>query len=68
MEDKSHEEPPSYSVRLLAGKARVTSVRGSTAPGLELNGLLILSHLLKMVLQAMWEKPDTSQIDGRFVS
>ena len=44
-------------VRLVCGKARVTSVRGTTAPRSEMSGFLILTRLLKVVVNAMDVKP-----------
>ena len=55
---------PKYSVSLLAAKARVTSVRGSTAPRSELSGLLITSRLLLTVVPSMSMKPSKVTISG----
>ena len=46
-----------YVVRLVCAKARVTPARGTTAPRSEVSGLLILSRLLKVVVNAMDVKP-----------
>ena len=53
-----------HHVRLLTGKARVTPLKGSTAPRSELSGLLILSRLHKVVVEALWEKPTSVTIAG----
>ena len=55
------EDPDRYVVQLVCGKARVTSVRGTTAPRSEMCGFLILTRLLKVVVEAMDVKP--AQID-----
>ena len=55
---KNHpEDPDSYFVKLICGKARVTLLKGTTAPRSELSGLLILSRLLKVVVNALTDKP-----------
>ena len=54
----------SYAVNLLASKARVTALRGSTTPRSELSGLLIASRLLKEVVKAMSEKPKKIYVIG----
>ena len=59
-----NKQAPEYQVRLLTGKARVTPLKGSTAPRSELSGLLILSRLLKVVVEALWEKPTSVTIAG----
>ena len=46
-----------YYVKLVCGKARVTSVRGTTAPRSEVSGFLILTRMLRVVLNAMDIKP-----------
>ena len=56
-EKTTPEEPDRHVVRLVCGKARVTSVRGTTAPRSEMSGFLILSRLLKVVINAMDFKP-----------
>ena len=50
-------EPDRYVVRLVCAKARVTPVRGTTAPRSEVSGFLILTRLLKVVVEAMDIKP-----------
>merc|ERR1712239_69874 len=57
-------DAPEYQVRQLTGKARVTPLKGSTAPRSELSGLLILSRLLKIVVEALWEKPSSVTLAG----
>ncbi len=59
-----NKQAPAYQVRLLTGKARVMPLKGSTAPRSELSGLLILSRLLKVVVDALWEKPTSVTITG----
>ena len=54
---KSQTDPDRYFVRLVCGKARVTSAKGTTTPRSEISGYLILVRLLKVVLNAMDEKP-----------
>ena len=55
---KNHpEDPDNYFVKLICGKARVTPLKGTTAPRSELSGLLILSRLLKVVVNALTDKP-----------
>ena len=53
----SESEPDQFMVRLLCAKARVTSIRGTTAPRSEVSGFLILSRLLKVVMNSMDIKP-----------
>ena len=53
-----------YSVSLMASKARVTGVRGSTTPRSELSGLLLASRLLLTVVKAMTDKPSHIYICG----
>ena len=48
-----------YFIRLVCGKARVTSVKGTTVLRSEFSGLHILSRLLKVVSNAMDVKPST---------
>ena len=50
-------DPDRYVVRLICAKARVTSLKGTTAPRSELSGFLILSRLLKVVINSMDVKP-----------
>ena len=57
-EKMAKEDPDRYVVRLVCGKARVTSVRGTTAPRSEISGFLILTRLLKVVVNAMDIKPE----------
>ena len=47
----------SYHVRLVCGKARVTSIKGTTAPRSEVSGFLIATRLLKVVINVMDVKP-----------
>jgi len=51
------EDPDRYVVQLVCAKARVTSLKGTTAPRSELSGFLILSRLLRVVVNAMDVKP-----------
>ena len=51
-------DPDRYFVKLVCGKARVTSAKGTTAPRSEVSGYLILTRLLKTVVNAMDVKPD----------
>ena len=53
----NQEDPDRYVVQLVCAKARVTSMKGTTAPRSELSGFLILSRLLKVVVNAMDIKP-----------
>ena len=55
-------EEDSYHVRLVCGKARVTPARGTTAPRSEVSGFLILTRLLKVVVNAMDTKPSAITI------
>merc|ERR1712082_19421 len=64
MGSSDNNDAPEYQVRLLTGKARVTPLKGSTAPRSELSGLLILSRLLKTVVEALWEKPSSATLAG----
>ena len=50
-------EPDRFYVRLVCGKARVTPLKGTTAPRSEISGFLILTRLLKVVLNSMDVKP-----------
>ena len=54
---RSETDPDRYFVKLVFAKARVTSVRGTTAPRSEVSGYLTLIRLLKVVLNAMDSKP-----------
>ena len=55
---KNHpEDPDNYFVKLICGKARVTPLKGTTAPRSELSGLLILTRLLKVVVNALTDRP-----------
>ena len=51
------DDPDRYVVKLVCAKARVTAVRGTTAPRSEMCGFLILTRLLKVVVSAMDVKP-----------
>ena len=51
------DDPDRFYVRLVCGKARVTPLKGTTAPRSEISGFLILTRLLKVVLNAMDVKP-----------
>ena len=55
---------PAYHVQLLISKARVTPVNGCTAPRSELNGLLVLTRVLKVVVPVLWESPLSVTIVG----
>ena len=44
-------------MRLVCGKARVTPLKGTTVPRSELSGYLILTRLLKVVVNSMDQKP-----------
>ena len=46
-----------YYVQLVCAKARVTAAKGTTAPKSEASGYLILTRLLKVVINAMDVKP-----------
>ena len=50
-------DPDRFHVRLVCAKARVTSAKGTTAPRSEVSGYLILTRLLKTVVNAMDIKP-----------
>ena len=50
--------PDRYFVKLVCGKARVTSARGTTAPRSEVCGYLVLTRLLKTVVNAMEAKQE----------
>ena len=54
---KCARDPDEFVVRIICGKARVTPVRGTTAPRSEISGFLILTRLLKVVIDAMEFKP-----------
>ena len=51
------DEPDKYHVMLVCGKVRVTPVKGTTVPRSDLSGNLILTRLLKVVINAMDHKP-----------
>ena len=53
-----------FAVSLVCGKARVTPVKGITAPRSEVCGFLILTRLLKVVVSAMDEKPGMVTLAG----
>ena len=59
--------PTRYVVRMVCAKARVTSVRGTTAPRSEMCGFLILTRLLLVVVSAMDTKPSqiTTAVDSQ---
>ena len=50
-------EPDRFYVRLVYGKAHVTPLKGTTAPRSEISGFLLLTRLLKVVLNSMDVKP-----------
>ena len=50
-------DPDRFAVKLVCAKARVTPARGTTAPRSEMCGFLILTRLLKVVVNAMEVKP-----------
>ena len=54
----SESDPDEYYVKLVCAKARVTAAKGTTAPRSEGSGYLILTRLLKVVINAMDVKPD----------
>ena len=66
-EKAAPEDPDRYVVQLVCGKARVTSVRGTTAPRSEMSGFLILTRLLRVVVNAMDVKPSqiTTAVDSQ---
>ena len=51
------DDPDMYSVSLVCGKARVTPLKGTTVPRSELSGYLILTRLIKVVVNSMDVKP-----------
>ena len=51
------EELVDWKVTLYGSKARVTPAKGTTTPRSELNGLLILTRLLNVIVKAMEVKP-----------
>ena len=53
----SESDPDEYYVKLVCAKARVTAAKGTTAPRSEASGYLILTRLLKVVINAMDVKP-----------
>ena len=63
----SREEPDSYVVQLVCTKVRVTSVRGTTAPRSEMSDFIILTRLLKVVVNSMDTKPSqiTTAVDSQ---
>ena len=46
-----------FFIPLVCAKARMTPIKGTTAPGSELSGFLILTRMLKVVIAAMDHKP-----------
>ena len=50
-------DPDQFDVRLVCAKARVAPVKGITAPRSEISGFLILTRLLKVLVNAMEIKP-----------
>ena len=50
-------DPDQFDVRLVCAKARVAPVKGITAPRSEISGFLILTRLLKVLVNAMEVKP-----------
>ena len=61
------EDPDEFFVKLVCGKARVTPVKGTTAPRSELSGYLILTRFLKVVVSSMDQKPSqvTTAVDSQ---
>ena len=61
------DDPDKFFVRLICGKARVTPLKGTTPPRSELSGFLILTRLLKAVVNAMEIKPSqiTPAVDSQ---
>ena len=57
LEKKDSDRPDKFFVRLVCGKARVTPIKGITVPRSELSGFLILTRLLKVVVDSMDIKP-----------
>ena len=53
----SESDPDEHYVKLICAKARVTAAKGTTAPRSEASGYLILTRLLKVVINAMDVKP-----------
>ena len=53
LKNNAPEDPERFHARLVCGKAHVTPVKGTTVPRSELSGYLILTRLLKVVLDAM---------------
>ena len=53
----SNSESPTYTVRLVAAKARVTSRRGETTPISELCSLLIASRFALTLVESLSQKP-----------
>ena len=51
------DEDRKWEVNLLMAKARVAPVGGTTAPRAELNGLVVLSRLMDVTVEAMRSKP-----------
>ena len=64
MDSKDVEGNNAFFVSLVCGKARVTPVKGITAPRSEVSGFLILTRLLKVVVNAMEEKPESVTLAG----
>ena len=57
LKKKTASEPDRFHVRVVCVKARVTPARGTTVPRSELSSYSILTRLLKVVINAMGEKP-----------
>ena len=53
-----------YWVQLVCAKARVTPVKGITAPRSEVSGFLILTRLLKVLVNSMDIKPESVTLAG----
>ena len=64
MVQKNVDGSDTFSVKLVCGKARVVPVKGITAPRSEVSGFLILTRLLKVVINSMDDKPEMVTLAG----
>ena len=64
MKQKNIDGSDMFSVSLVCSKARVTPAKGITAPRSEISGFLILTRLLKVVVNSMDDKPEMITLAG----
>ena len=57
-------EDGEFEVRLVAAKCRVTPSKGTSVPKVEISGLLDLSRLMKVIVEASSEPPENVTLIG----